>query len=195
MYAIANSNTKQQLECDEARRLEAQIAKLYKEESGRSRGWVKTKLDAYFLQRAAVGSRVYPKDAFDWSKIWEKEGSAILDFLCLAKGIRLAIWRDADRVVGLWPAADSSNGILAPLYHMTSGGALLADRDILQSGYRLVAPYSVEHALEKLSLDELDTVAEKMGVVLPSSKKAEKVRTLASERMRLRLQPRLQPHA
>ena len=182
MYAIANANTKQQLECDEARRLEGRIAALYKEESGRSRGWVKTKLEAYFLPRAAVGSRVYAKDAFDWSKIWEKEGSAILDFLCLAKGIRLAVWREADKVVGIWPAADSGT---FPLYHVSSAGILLGTRDILQSGWRLQAPYSVEHALEKLSLEELDNVAEKLGIVLPT-KKTEKVRALAEARMRMR---------
>lgn len=190
MYAIANATTKQQLECDEARRLEARIASLYKEESGRSRGWVKGKLEAYFLPRAAVGSRTHVKDAFDWSKIWEKEGSALLDFLCLAKGIRLAVWREAERTVGLWPAADSSKEGSVPLYHVTSTGVLLEPRDLLQSGYRLVAPYSVEHALEKLSMGELDVVAEKLGTTLPpSSKKAEKVRALAAARMRLRLLP------
>jgi hypothetical protein len=182
MYSIANGNIRQQLECDEARRLEGRIASLYKEASGRSRGWVKTKLEAYFLPRAAVGSRVYAKDVFDWSKIWEKEGSAILDFLCLAKGIRLAVWREADKVIGIWPAAD--NGDL-PLYHVSSGGILLGTRNILQPGWRLQAPYSVEHALEKLSLEELDNVAEKLSVVLPA-KKAEKVRKLAETRMRMR---------
>lgn len=182
MYSIATRNVQQSLECEEARRLEARIGELYKEESGRSRGWVKTKLEAFFLPRAAVGSRVQAKDAFAWDKIWtDKEASAILDFVCLAKGIRLAVWKD-ETIVGLWPAADASksNGQL-PLIHVGSVG----NRDIRKAN--LIAPMSVEHGLEKLSLDELDGLAEKMGITIPSGKKAEKVRALASARMNMRI--------
>ncbi len=188
MYSIANRNTQQSLECEEARRLEARIGELYKEESGRSRGWVKTKLEAFFLPRAAVGARVQAKDAFAWEKIWEdKEASAILDFVCLAKGIRLAVWKE-ERVIGLWPAADSSKGDKQiPLHHVGNVGMGGDVKVALQKGWKLVAPLSVEHGLEKLSLDELDGLAEKMGITIPSGKKVEKVRVLASARMAMRM--------
>jgi hypothetical protein len=189
MYSIATHNVQQSLECEEARRLEARIGELYKEESGRSRGWVKTKLEAFFLPRAAVGSRVNAKDAFAWEKIWtDKEASAILDFVCLAKGIRLAVWKE-DKVIGLWPAADSSKvtvGKDIPLVHVGSVG----NRNVaaaIREGWRLVAPISVEHGLEKLTLDELDGLAEKMGIAISSGKKGDKVRALASARMAMRI--------
>ena len=189
MYSIANRNTQQSLECEEARRLEARISELYKEESGRSRGWVKTKLEAFFLPRAAVGARVAAKDAFAWEKIWDdKEASAILDFVCLAKGIRVAVWKE-ERVIGLWPAADSSKGgdKQIPLHHVGNVGMKGDVRAAIQAGWKLVAPLSVEHGLEKLTLEELDGLAEKMGITIPSGKKVEKVRALASARMTMRL--------
>ncbi len=189
MYSIANRNTQQSLECEEARRLEARISELYKEESGRSRGWVKTKLEAFFLPRAAVGARVAAKDAFAWEKIWDdKEASAILDFVCLAKGIRLAVWKE-ERVIGLWPAADSSKSSdkQIPLHHVGNVGMKGDVRTAIQTGWKLVAPLSVEHGLEKLTLDELDGLAEKMGIAIPSGKKVEKVRALASARMIMRI--------
>jgi hypothetical protein len=188
MYFIANRVNQQSLECEEARRLEARIGELYKEESGRSRGWVKTKLEAFFLPRAAVGSRVHMKEAFAWENIWtDKEASAILDFVCLAKGIRLAVWKDSEKVIGLWPAADSSKVTDSiPLIHVGHVGKCGIDVAI-QQGWRLVAPLSVEHGLEKLTLDELDGLAEKMGITIPSGKKTEKVRALASARMLMRI--------
>jgi hypothetical protein len=185
MYAIATPNVQQSLECEEARRLESRISELYKGESGRSRGWTKTKLEAFLVPRAAQGSRV--RDTFDWSKIWtDKDASAILDFVCLAKGIRLAVWKDAE--VGLWPAADATNASRTiPIYHIHASGRMIEKTDKDLKACRILAPYSVEHGLEKLTLDELDGLAEKMGIPIPSGKKMDKVRFLASARMALRL--------
>lgn len=205
MYAIANGSHKQAMEAAEARRLETRLPTLYKSESGRSRGWVKTKLEAFLLPRAAVGSRVAAKDAFDWGKIWsDKEASATLDFLCLAKGIRLAVWCDAEKRVGLWPAADATaadatsgadvvgTATTISLHHVSHLGAPLGERDILErvgsAGFKLVAPLSVEHALEKLTLADLEAVAEKLGAPALGGKKGDRVKALASLRMLLRLQ-------
>jgi hypothetical protein len=182
MYAIASPNVRLSLECEEARRLESLVDTLYKEESGRSRGWTKTRLVEFLVPRAAAGGR--PRSPFDWAAIWtQKEASALLDFVCLAKGIRLAVWK-SETEVGLWPAADKE-GTQSPLYHVGSTGVTLRDRNI--SNIRIHAPYSVVAALEKLSVDELESVAQKMGVSLPSGKKGEKAAFLASARMRLRI--------
>lgn len=182
MYAIASPNVRTSLECSEAQRLESIADKLYKEESGRQRGWTKTKLTEFLVPRAAAGGR--PKLAFDWSTIWtQKEASALLDFVCLAKGIRLAVWK-SDQEVGLWPAADKE-GTTPPLFHVSSTGAPLQDRSI--SNINLIAPYSVVAGLEKLSVGELESVAEKMNVSLPRGKKGELAAFLASARMRMRL--------
>jgi hypothetical protein len=182
MYAIATSNVKQSIECEEARILEGKLDELYKSQNGRSRGWVKTALTEFIVPRAAAGGRVPQKQIFDWSAIWtDKKASAALDFVCLAKGIRLAVWHD--KTVGIWPAADSATN--PPLFHVSSGGVPLHKKTVFEDGWALRAPLSVEHALEKLSISELDTLSEKMGVTL-SGKKSDRVRTLASARMRLR---------
>jgi hypothetical protein len=184
MYAIATPSVKQSIECEEARVIEGKLDELYKSQNGRSRGWIKTTLVEFIVPRAAAGGRVPFKQAFNWSAIWtDKKTSAALDFVCLAKGIRLAVWHEADKTVGIWPAADS--GTNPPLFHVSSGGVPLNKKTLFEDGWTLRAPLSVEHALEKLSLSELDTLAEKLGTTV-FGKKAERVRTLASTRMRLR---------
>ncbi len=185
MYAIATPTVRISLECTEAQRLESLVDVLYKEQAGRSRGWTKTKLTEFLVPRAAAGSRLNPKYAFDWSAIWtQKEASALLDFVCLAKGIRLAIWKSSHEM-GLWPAADKE-GMTPSLIHVGSTGAPLQPREITRDT-RIHAPISVVAGLEKLSIGELESVAEKMGITLPACKKAEKAAFLASARMRMRL--------
>ncbi len=182
MYAIASPNVRTSLECSEAQRLESIVDKLYKEQSGRSRGWTKTKLIDFLVPRAAAGGR--PRTPFDWSAIWtQKEASALLDFVCLAKGIRLAVWK-SEQEVGLWPAADIE-GSNPPLFHVSSTGIPIQDRSF--SNIQILAPYSVLAGLEKLSLGELESLAEKMNVALPRGKKGEIAGFLASARMRMRL--------
>ena len=189
MYEIASASVRQSIEAEEARILESKIAEIYKNESGRSRGWTKTALDAFFLVRAASGGHVPAKQTFDWSAVFtDKQTSALLDFICLAKGIRLAVWNTAEKCVGIWPAADLSTGKeTPPLFHVSHEGHALGKTTVFEPGWTLRAPQSVEHGLEKLSLDELDSLAEKMGVEPPTGKKAERVRALASKRTELRL--------
>jgi hypothetical protein len=188
MYEIASSSVKQSIEAEEARILESKIAELYKNESGRSRGWTKTALDAFFLIRAASGGNVPPKEAFEWSTVFtNKQTSAVLDFICLAKGIRLAVWNNVEQCIGIWPAADLSTcKQTPPLFHVSQEGHLLQKTSVFESGWKIRAVLSVEHALEKLSVDELDSLAEKMGAHL-EGKKTERVRSLASIRTELRL--------
>jgi hypothetical protein len=191
MYSMATHNVKQSIECEEARAIEGQLAELYKSESGRSRGWTKTKLEEFLVPRAAVGGRVAAKQAFDWSKIWsEKTESAILDFLCLAKGIRVAVWNTAQNTVGVWPAADRTSVVKTPtLYHVSLNGAPISNksiRDVLAAN--VIAPLSVEHSLEKLSLGELEDLAGRLGMTAaPIGKKTDKVRAIATFRTKQRL--------
>jgi hypothetical protein len=191
MYSMASSNVRQSIECEEARAIEGLLAELYKSESGRSRGWTKTKLEEFLVPRAAVGGRIAAKQAFDWSKIWsEKTESAILDFLCLAKGIRVAVWNTVQNTVGVWPAADRTSSTKTPtLYHVSLNGAPISNRslnDVLAAN--VIAPLSVEHSLEKLSIGELDDLAGRLGMTTPLiGKKTDKVRAIATFRTKQRL--------
>lgn len=192
MYAIATPAVKQSIQAEEARLLEAKLAELYKSESGRSRGWVKTHLEAFLVPRAANGSQNHGKAVFDWSQLWtDKQTSATLDYICAAKDIRLAVWNEATHEIGLWPAADSTKPRdgPTPLLHVTAQGVERPAAPM--EGWKLRAPLSVEHALEKLTLAELESVATNIGLT-PSEltgKKADRVRTIATARMALRLKP------
>ncbi len=191
MYEIASPNVKQSIEVEEARMLEEKIGTLYKEESGRSRGWVKSALEAFFQPRSASGGSVYAKQAFDWSKIGsDKDVSAILDFICISKGIRLAVWNSAEHRVRIWPAADRSDAKeTPPLLHYSSEGRPLSQKtSVFETGWTLSSALSVEHTLTKLTLAELASVAEKMGMNtgILSAKKSERVQQIADERARLR---------
>lgn len=191
MYEIANRPAKLETELKEAQRLEGLIAKLYATENGRSRGWTKTHLEEFMKPRVAGGAST--RNPFDWSAVFtDKKASAALDFLTLAKGIRLAVWNAAEKVVGIWPAADIADASAPPpLYHVTATGIPLHTKTSpFETGWSLRAPLAVEHGLEKLSLDELTNIAESLGITKELvGKKQERVRTLATARMERRFRP------
>jgi hypothetical protein len=183
---------RQTIECEEARTLESQIDTLYKSESGRSRGWTKAALEAYILPRAAAGLAVGPKDAFDWSAVaTDKKAAAVLDFVCIAKNIRLAVWHEASREIAVWPAADRSKSTTSspiPLYHVEEDGRFKHTGPLeIPTGWSLRSPPAFEHSLEKLTLSELDTVAAGVGLTGLTGKKADRVKAIGAARIQQRL--------
>jgi hypothetical protein len=126
LYDIAPVQTAREIEKEEAIRLEALIPTLYSAEGGRSRGWTKKLLQTHLQSRATVGGDLFElqraKLGFDWSAVFTcKETSALLDFICLAKGIRCVVWKDKMHF-GLWPGADPA--IITkepPLFHILEG--------------------------------------------------------------------------
>ena len=194
MYEIAHPNAKQEIEMKEARRMESLISKLYASENGRSRGWTKTHLEEFMKPRTISGSKHAPKGstAFDWSAVFtDKKLSAALDFVALAKGIRIAVWNPDEKVVGIWPAADASEaGITVPVvYHVSVTGIPMTDKtSVFETGWTLRAPLAVEHSLEKLSLDELTNVATGLGIKELTGKKQDRVRQIATIRVMKRFE-------
>jgi hypothetical protein len=190
MYEIATSAVRQSIECEEARILESKLDELYKSESGRSRGWTKTHLTEFIVPRAAAGSKVAPKQAFQWSSLrTDKHVSAALDFICLAKGIRLAVWFEDTHEIGIWPAADPNNMVGKPqLFHISGTGQSVGNpRSLVVDGWTIRAAPSVENSLEKLTLGELDNLAEQIGLTGITGKKTDRVRAIASFRTKQRL--------
>lgn len=190
MYAIATPAVKKSIEAEEARILEAKLSDLYKCEAGRSRGWVKTHIEAFLIPRAASGSQfVGSNTGFEWSKIWtDKQTSAILDYICLAKNIRLAVWKDDVYEIGLWPAADSNQpqDTQPSLYHVTESGVFIDRPDTIE-GRCIRAPMAFEHALDKLTISELDNVGKGIGLMNLVGKKTDRVRVITTTRMTMRL--------
>lgn len=202
LYDGAPQRTKHQMECEEAQRLEGVLNELYKSQGGRSRGWTKTGLESMLKPRCASGGDIKELDrakkAFLWQLVIEdKPCSAFLDFVCVAKKIRVAVWFQESKQVILYPAADNlDDGDEFPLYNVTSQGLprigirtceeLVAYCD--SNKFILMPPNSVVHSLSTLNMGELESVGKKLGMASVEGSKAERVAKLAIFKLRQRLQ-------
>jgi len=202
LYEDSPFRTKHQMECEEAQRCEGLLDELYKSQGGRSRGWTKTGLEGWIKPRCASGGDIKELDrvkkAFLWSLVAEdKATSAFLDFVCVAKNIRIAVWfLDSKRVV-LYPAADNLDAASEfPLYNITCNGlpykGLITTKDLVEycdsNSFALIPPYSVIHTLGTLSLAELETVGKKLGMATVEGGKAERIAKVAIYKLRQRLE-------
>lgn len=202
LYDGAPQRTKHQMECEEAQRLEGVLNELYKTQGGRSRGWTKTGLESMIKPRCASGGNIKELDrakkAFLWQLVIEdKPCSAFLDFVCVAKKIRVAVWFLESKQVILYPAADNlDDGNEFPLYNVTSQGLpRVGIRNCAElitycdsNKFLLLPPNSVIHSLATLNMGELESVGKKLGMATVEGSKAERVAKLAIYKLRQRLQ-------
>jgi hypothetical protein len=206
-YENSAAQMKRQIECEEAQRMEGLIASLYTSQGGRSRGWTKTGLETCIRPRCSSGGDLRAldkaKSTFPWALIrTDKTASAFLDFLCVAKAIRIAVWFEEEKIVMVYPAADKMGGEIVtvyPLFHVSHNGFLLRSGRI-RTGSDLVAvceeheysylpPYSVSNSLSNLKVDELNSVATKLGMSDLSGTKVERVGKISQYKLRQRLIP------
>lgn len=203
LYFNSSYSAKKQLECEEAVRIESHLNDLYKSESGRSRGWTKVGLEALIQPRCASGGDIKElsksNKAFPWPLVADdKLYSAFLDFICVAKQIRCAVWFDEDKHVVVFPAADNKevDKTNLPLYNISSNGVLLSlkinkNDELIQycdaNGWILMPPASIFHTLSTLTLSELESVGTKLGCVDLNGNKKERIAKLASYKLRQRL--------
>jgi hypothetical protein len=213
LYVGAPGRTRHAIEIEEAQRLEACLDALYKSQAGRSRGWTKVGLEAMIKPRCASGGDLKELDRakkpFVWSLLESDKGlAAFLDFVCVAKKIRVAVWNDEARKIVVYPAADAvaaavgvegDTAVTPPLYHVDatgrlrdggSNGDLLAFCDAATPPWTLTPPQSVLHTLSGLTLAELESVASKLGMdtaALPKGK-VNQVQEIATYKLRKRLE-------
>lgn len=205
LYDGAPARTRHQMETEEAQRIELRVSELYGSEGGRSRGWTKVGLDNFIKPRCASGGNSVELDrakkAFPWQLLGEdKVVSGFLDFLCVAKQIRVAVWFEDTKLIMLYPAADAVSTLISqqsiPLYHVTCKGERRVGgssecRDLYavaaKRGFSIIPPLSVLKSLSSLTLDELKSVGEKMGVDVSSGAKQERVARLAAAKLKQRL--------
>jgi hypothetical protein len=202
LYDSSSRNGKKQLECEEAIRLEGLLNELYTSQSGRSRGWTKTGLTALLQPRCASGGDIKEleksKKAFLWALVVDdKVYSSFLDYICVAKQIRVAVWFEEDKYVVLFPAADRTTcpADTIPLYNITSKGLphrrVNTCEDLLSycdtNNLVLMPPHSIFHSLSTLTLSELESVGTKMGCIGVTGTKKERVAKLANWKLRQRL--------
>lgn len=205
LYENAPGQMKRQMECEEGQRMEGLISSLYTSQGGRSRGWTKTGLEAYIKPRCSSGGDLRAldksKSTFPWQLVrTDKAASAFLDFLCVAKGIRVAVWIESESIVLVYPAADKSGATATtsyPMYHVSDNGFLRKDdkvrngRDLIDvceaNKYTYLPPHSVSHSLSNLTVGELASVAEKLGMGELSGTKVERVGKISQYKLRQRL--------
>jgi hypothetical protein len=203
LYTGSSAQTKHTMECEEAQRIEGLLSELYKSQGGRSRGWTKAGLEEWIKPRCASGGNIRELDrakvAFTWQLVCDdKAMSAFLDFLCVAKKIRVAIWFSEEKRVVVYPAADyvGAEPIQSyPLFHVDCKGHLRkgmkSSSDLVQfcedNHYTMLPATTVMSSLSKLTLDELESVAQKLGMVECGGKKNERVAKIASYKLRQRL--------
>jgi hypothetical protein len=202
MYIHATYRVQYQIECEEAVRLETEMPIVYKSQCGRSRGWTKTNLEILIKPRCAIGGNLRDLDkakaTFHWNLVrTDKYQAAFLDFVCIAKKIRIAVWFTDEKRVVLYPAADHTDSLDSelPLHHVTSSGF---ERHGLRTGaelskfcatnnWVLVPPASVYHAMSHLKLDELANVARSLGMGDMEGNKQERVERIVSYKLHQRL--------
>jgi len=201
MYSLAGTTQRTAMECEEAQRIEVELPSLYKSQGGRSRGWTLSGLDPMMKPRCATGLNPQAlraaKATFDWN-LNEKGSSAFLDFICIAKQIRVAVWALSTKTVTLYPAADRQTvePTSPPLYHVEEGGFL--SRESLDgpalikyadaNGWTLAPPASVLKSLAHLTLPELESVGKQLGAPeFTDLKKAERIAALGAFKVKQRL--------
>ncbi len=201
LYNSAPRLTKHQMEITEAQRLEALMNEVYAKESGRSRGWTKTGLEQMLKSRCASGGDIKELErarvSFPWKLIRDdKLASAFLDFVCVCKQIRVAVWDTESKIVALYPAADPVSkpvGKHYPLYNVNFNGELMfgGGSDLIKicdsNKFVLMPPLSVLKSLSGLTLDELANVASQLGMSGVEGNKAERVAAIASFKVRSRI--------
>jgi len=207
LYAGAPRRTQHQMEIEEGQRLETELDSIYKSAGGRSRGWTKVGLEAMIKPRAASGGDLHELDRAKKPFLWhvvsdDKVMSAFLDFICVAKRIRVAVWNEETHSVVLYPAADplavdavlDESHTVIPLYHMDVTGRArrnMTAGDLCafcnSNNWSLLPPESVLHSLRGLKLDELESVGLRLGMSVVEGKKEDRVRAIAMYKTRARL--------
>ena len=202
LYDTAPNVARKQMECAEAQRIEGLLDELYKSQGGRSRGWTKGGLETLIKPRCASGGDVRELDrakrAFPWHIVdHDKLASAFLDFLCVAKKIRVAVWYTDEKQVIVYPAADrlDNGGATIPLYHVTCTGKPRGGfknikeflKFCVDQHYALLPPTTVMGSLSGLTLSELDSVGTKLGMASVTGSKAERVARIAAYKLHTRL--------
>lgn len=201
LYSDSSFNSKHSIEIAAAVSLEQGLNELYKSEGGRSRGWTKSGLDLWIKPRCASGGNLKELDrakaGFAWQLLMDdKAQSSFLDFVCVGKRIRIAVWFEETKTVLVYPAADLSTQLdsVFPLYNISSLGNLMkGPRDgaelyavCEEHKYTVLPPLSVMSSLNGLKVEELENVGKNIGMSSVEGKKTERIAAIAAFKLRQR---------
>lgn len=132
LYRTATATAQRLMEKEEAAALLHASEAEWKRLGGRVRGWVKGHLEEDLRDRSAGGD---PK-ADAWSSLRDtKRAANLVDYVCMVRGLRVALWWPESRVATVFPLSggDRSQGIIQ--LNADSGRILLNP-----TGYRVDGP-------------------------------------------------------
>lgn len=102
LYRTATSTVRRAMESEEASALLNASEAAWKEHNGRVRGWVRKHLEEDLRQRSG-GAEPAP-DAWETVRT-ARRAALLLDYVCVMRGLRVAIWWPEHKAVSIFPAA------------------------------------------------------------------------------------------
>jgi hypothetical protein len=134
LYRAATPSMRRTMEAEEATALLNVSEAAWREHNGRVRGWVRKHLEEDLRGRSSAGE---PAPDF-WEAVrTQRRAALLLDYVCVMRSLRLAIWWPEQKTVTVLPAAggvDASTSVVQ--LNATSGRILLGS-----TGYQ-VTPLS-----------------------------------------------------
>jgi hypothetical protein len=102
LYRTATPTVRRAMESEEASALLNASEAAWKEHNGRVRGWVRKHLDEDLRQRS--GGVDPAPDAWEAVRT-ARRAALLLDYVCVMRGLRVAIWWPEHKTVSIFPAA------------------------------------------------------------------------------------------
>jgi hypothetical protein len=100
MYRATTPAGRRTMEMEEAQSLLLTLDESWKAHNGRGRGWVRKHIEEDLRLRAGGGD---PAPAF-WTDVCEKKRTALLmDYVCILRSLRVAVWWPAVKTVTVYP--------------------------------------------------------------------------------------------
>ena len=107
LYRIAAPNIRRSMEMEEASWLLHNSETAWKQHNGRVRGWVRKHLEEDLRLRAGGGDA----DTEAWETVkTTKRASLLLDYICIVRGLRVALWWPDHKAVTVVPLTGSPPG-------------------------------------------------------------------------------------
>lgn len=105
MYRAASPSIRRSMEMEEASFLLHNSDSAWKEHNGRVRGWIRKHLEEDLRLRAGGGDPA--PDAWETIR-GTKRAALLMDYICIVRGLRVALWWPDQKSVAVIPASDTN---------------------------------------------------------------------------------------
>ena len=137
LYRVAVAGVRRTMEMELASMLLTSIEKEWKARGGRHRGWVRKHLEEGLRARSAGDD---PAPDFWESVRLKKRTALLLDYMCIVRGVRVAIWWPGQKTVTVVPLAGVVPSVGIVNLNGDAGHIMLGPNTSLSSvGWRIAA--------------------------------------------------------